>query len=557
MTLLYFVLLVGVLIFVHEFGHFLMAKLFNVKVLKFSLGFGPAALGFRRGETEYCIAWLPLGGFVKMLGEDPAEPLRREDHERAFHHKPLWQRYAIVLAGPVFNIIFPTLIYFIFFAAQSSLPPPVIGKVLPDEPAAEAGLRPGDRILSIDGRSVRYWTDREAAGGGLWSVTHNIAPYPGTALRIAIKRSGQQLERFVTPREDVCYDRLGLRWRCGLIGVSPLFEMAQIGVIDPASPAGRAGLHTGDLITAVNGRPIERWDELAEVLQRNRGDALRLAYLRPGASLSDFADLRLLQPQTTVVDPEPRHEATVVRYETGMASAELFVRRVDPGSPAATIGLRPGDQIVALDGRPARHWAIFAQALRQRPAADHRLVWLRRGGTRHEARFRFAKVTYRDDIGNNQARYIFGAEADVVARTHDPVPVEGRLTYAAVESVRYTSDLVQKLLVVIVELFRGGISRDTIGGPLMLAKAARVAAETGWDKFLLLMALISINLGIINLLPVPILDGGHIMFFTVEAIRRRPLSLRARAIASYIGLVLLVSLMVLAMKNDITRYWLR
>ncbi|MBK6847237.1 MAG: RIP metalloprotease RseP [Proteobacteria bacterium] len=557
MTLLYFVLLVGVLIFVHEVGHFLLAKLFNVKVLKFSLGFGPAALGFRRGETEYCIAWLPLGGFVKMLGEDPAEPVRREDHDRAFHHKPLWQRYAIVLAGPIFNIIFPTLIYFIFFASQSRLPPPVIGKVLPDEPAAEAGLRPGDRILAVDGRPVRYWTDREAAGGGLWSVTHNIAPYPGVALRITIKRGGQRLERFITPREDVCYDRLGLRWRCGVIGVSPLFEMAQIGVIDPAGPAGRAGLRTGDLITAVNGRPIERWDELAQLLEHNRGDALRLAYLRPGAPLSDFADLRLLHPRTTVLDPEPRHEATTVRYETGIASAELFVRHIDPGSPAAALGLKPGDRIVALDGRPVKHWAVFGQALRQRPDADHRLVWLRLGGEQREARFRFAQVAYRDDLGNQLARYVFGAEADVVARAHEPVPVEGRLGYAAVESVRYTSDLVHKLLVVIVELFRGGISRDTIGGPLMLAKAARVAAETGWDKFLLLMALISINLGIINLLPVPLLDGGHIMFFTIEAIRRRPLSLRARALASYFGLVLLVSLMVFALKNDITRFWFR
>lgn len=556
MTLLYFILLVGVLIFVHELGHFLLAKLFNVKVLKFSLGFGPAALGFRRGETEYCVAWLPLGGFVKMLGEDPAEPLRREDHDRAFQHKPLWQRYAIVLAGPVFNIIFPTLIYFIFFASQSRLPPPVIGKVLPDEAAAEAGLRPGDRILAVDGRAVRYWTDREAAGGGLWSVTHNLAPYPGVSLRIAIERGGQRIERFITPREDVCYDRLGLRWRCGLIGVSPLFEMAQIGVIDPSSPAGRAGLRTGDLVTALNGRPIARWDELEQQLQRNRGDALRIAFLRPSASLSDFADLRLLHPSTTVVDPEPRHEAATVSYETGIASAELFVRQVEPGSPAAAIGLRAGDRILALDGRAVRHWAVFGQALRQRPAAEHRLAWLRQGGERREARFRFARVTYRDDLGNKVDRYVFGAEGDSIARAQEPVPVEGRLTYAAVESVRYTSDLVHRLLGVIVELFRGEISRDTIGGPLMLAKAARVAAETGWDKFLLLMALISINLGIINLLPVPILDGGHIMFFTIEAVRRRPLSHRARALASSVGLVLLLSLMVLALKNDITRFWL-
>ena len=150
MTLLYFVIFIGVLIFVHEMGHFIFAKLFDVKVLKFSLGFGPKMLGFRKGETEYVVAWVPLGGFVRMLGEDPDDDVRPLDEGRAFHQKPLWQRYIVILAGPAFNLIFPVIIYFIFFAAQTHLPPSTVGTVFQGQPAAEAGLMPGDRIVAID-----------------------------------------------------------------------------------------------------------------------------------------------------------------------------------------------------------------------------------------------------------------------------------------------------------------------------------------------------------------------------------------------------------------------
>src|SRR4030095_2888065 len=148
--------LLGVLILVHELGHFVCAKLFDVRVLRFSLGFGPRLFGFQRGETEYRLSLIPLGGYVRLLGEDPADPISAVDRNRALAAKPLWQRYTIVVAGPAFNLVLPPLIYFVPYAGQRTRLPPTIGTVVPNMPAATAGLLPGDRVESVDGQRVRY-----------------------------------------------------------------------------------------------------------------------------------------------------------------------------------------------------------------------------------------------------------------------------------------------------------------------------------------------------------------------------------------------------------------
>jgi len=152
------VALLGILILVHELGHFVLAKLFDVKVMRFSLGFGARLLGFTRGETEYRLSLVPLGGYVRLLGEDPSEaiPLIDRQRRRALSDKPLWQRYAIVIAGPAFNLLLPLLIYFVHYAGQRTLLPPTIGSVLPNLPAAEAGLMPGDKVETVDGKTIRY-----------------------------------------------------------------------------------------------------------------------------------------------------------------------------------------------------------------------------------------------------------------------------------------------------------------------------------------------------------------------------------------------------------------
>ncbi|MCA9665768.1 MAG: RIP metalloprotease RseP [Myxococcales bacterium] len=548
MTILYFILLIGVLIFVHELGHFLFAKLFNVKVLKFSLGFGPRMLGFRKGETEYVIAWLPLGGYVKMLGEDPNDEIREEDQGRAFHQKPLWQRYIIVFAGPAFNLIFPTLIYFVFYMAQTTLPPSVIGKVFVGQPAAEAGLEAGDTIVAINGERVRYWEDMQRI----------ISDSPRKPLKFTIKREGKTFDRFITPSEEVRRDRLGLEQREGRIGIANYSEPVQVGVGLPSSPAGRAGLQTGDQLTALDGEPIVSWSSLRRKLQRSRGKSLRLSYLRPGKVISGFADLRLMAPRITIVDPEALMKKGRRRYETGLDSAEFFVAKVEKGSPAEKLGIKRGDRVLEFNGKKLHHWETIRMTLRSHLKAEHSITWIPYGSTAPKtAKFKLAHVTYYDEYKQKQERYVFGAHNRLIREFPPPVPIEGRFTYAVSQGIQRTGEIVGVIAIAFVQIFRGAIPRDTIGGPVMLYHTAGVAARKGWDHFLSMMALISINLGILNLLPIPILDGGHIMFFTIEAIKRRPLSLRAREIASYIGLFLLVSLMVFAFKNDIVRYWFK
>lgn len=543
MTLLYFILLIGVLIFVHEFGHFLFAKLFNVKVLKFSLGFGPKAAGFRRGETEYVVAWLPLGGFVKMLGEDPTEEIKPQDQGRAFHQKPLWQRYIVVFAGPAFNLIFPLLIYFVFYTTHTERMPAQIGKVFAGQPAAAAGLLPGDKVVAIEGDSVRYFEQ----------MRRYIAASPNHPLRFTIERDGERFDRLITPRLHIYRDRLNWKREEGRVGITPYEEPAQIGVIDPSSPAGRAGLRTGDVITAINGRLIRRWADLERVLARARGHALRIAYLRPGDSFSSrYGNLWMLTPSTTVVYPALQSDNT--KYETGIESAEFYVHEVQRTSPLHAVGLRAGDRVLSLDGRPVANWELMESILDQGKEKEHSLTWLAVGGKQRSARFRLRKVTTEDDYRQKHTQYVFGVTNRMQQLPFAGVPISNRIGYAAAESVRTTGQVIEHIVIGIVQMIRRAIPADTLGGPVMLYNAAGVAARKGWDHFLSIMALISINLGILNLLPIPILDGGHIMFFTIEAIKRRPLSLRAREVASYVGLLLLITLMIFALTNDIDKY---
>src|SRR5690606_874367 len=332
MSVLYFLVLVGVLVAIHEFGHFVAAKLLDFKVTRFSIGFGQPLVRLRGGETEYQIALVPLGGYVRILGEDPGDAIPPEDRGRAFSQKPLWQRLVVVFAGPAASFLLPVIIYFVAFAGERELPAAVVGDVVAGSPAARAGFEPGDRVLSIAGEEVRYWEDVEAM----------VEQRVGHQLRFRLRRGGRVVERDVAPVVVTGSGPGGERTRKGWIGITQAPFPPQVGILDPASPAGRAGLQTGDIIASVDGRAVGSWTE-------RRRELGRAARRQPGRRAA----------------PPPAGGRR--RLEHGLHPADRFVRRVEPGSPAARAGIRPGDLLTTIDGEPIAHWLVLERRLRAHP----------------------------------------------------------------------------------------------------------------------------------------------------------------------------------------------
>ena len=547
MSVVYFLLLLGALVIVHELGHFVAAKLLDFKVLRFSVGFGRPLVRLAASETEYQIGVVPLGGYVRILGEDDGDPVPDADAARAFGARPLWQRLIVVFAGPAANFLFPILIYFVFFAGHSQLPAAVVGDVIAAGPAARAGIEPGDRIVSVDGESIRYWEELEAI----------IDDGANRELRLAIKRGQRTIEKLLVPVERTVRTRDGRSAHQVWIGVSQAPFRPQIGVVDPSSPAGRAALRTGDLIISIDGKDITNWTALRRALD---GDPRRrtVAYFR-GAPVPGVPQLQLLEPRIADLVPETRVDDAGRRAVVhGVSPAQMFVARVEPDSPAARAGLRAGDLITHLDDQPVANWMLMDQALQSRPAQSWTLRWLRTDASGHaramHAPIEQRRVAVTDEYGNTTERLQFGATNDFDRGEGELVAIDGRFTYAASKAVERTGDTVVEMVGGFWAILRGDSPRETVGGPLMMYRVASVSGSKGWDAFLLMLALISVNLGLINLLPVPMLDGGNLIVFAIECVQRRPLAPAGRHRVMMVGLVIVVAIMALALSNDLLRY---
>ena len=561
MAVVYFLVLVGVLVAIHEFGHFVAAKLLDFKVTRFSIGFGQPLVRVRRGETEYQIALVPIGGYVRILGEDPTDDIAPEDARRAFDRKPLWQRLVVVFAGPAANFLLPVVIYFVSFAGHSELPAAVIGDVVASSPAARAGFEPGDRILSVDGDPVRYWEDVEAI------VDRRV----GRQLRFRVRRGGRVLERDVAPIEVAGQASDGTPRREGWIGITQAPFLPQVGVLDPASPAGRARLATGDRIAGIDGRRIDTWTELRRELA-GAPRVMRVAYFRArplrglGIVLYEPDQTSLAAEQTfgsgeargviprDVVSGSAGDRSGGSGVEHGLHPVDLFVDRVEPGSPAARAGIRPGDLLSSLDGEPIPHWLVLERRLRGRPDHSFQVGW-RRAGVDGEmtAAVRQQHRTRTDEYGNRADTLVFGAAPSFERGRGEMIEIDGRLRYAATHAVERTVEAIGVMASGLGSILRGQ-SPSEVGGPIMMFQVAAASGRQGWEALFFMIALVSISVGLINLLPVPVLDGGHILVFAVEAIRGRPLSTRAKGRITLVGLAVVGLVAILALRNDLVRY---
>lgn len=541
MDFVYFVVLVSCLIFVHEFGHFFVAKTFGVKVLTFSIGFGPKLLRLRGRETEYCLGLFPFGGFVRMLESSKTDaPVLPEEAARTFEAQALYKRIAIVLAGPLMNLAFPFVLYTSVYLEDRTLPPPVIGTVEPGQ-AADGKLLPDDQLIAVDNVEVSSFTEAQAI----------ISKSSNRPLRFSVLREGQPLDVTITPTgkwRAVGPAAMELGEEVGLVGISSRFLAPVIGVTRGDSPAYRAGLRTFDRITSINGRRIERMTELATVLSQNRGDAMVVSYTRPvptPTTLGGVADLSLAESGVVTLTPLPRDadarlDDSALRIKdaltrTGIETSELYVAMVPAGSPEADAGLRPGDRIESVDGQPVASLREAEALLTAVPSMRHELAWTRDGeifrGELSLSRFRIAT---------------FVPKAD-----QKPVENPHLIRYALTKGWHQTVFAIKFVAVGALRVAQGKMSLATMTGPLGMVDVAGAAGRLGPSSFLWVMALISVNLGLVNLLPIPVLDGGVLLLLLLESIRRRPFSLRVREVLSLAGVGVLAVLMLFAFGNDL------
>jgi regulator of sigma E protease len=552
-TLFAFVLLLGVLIFVHELGHFLVAKACGVRVLKFSLGFGPPVgigrfrLAWKRGHTEYVIAWFPLGGFVKMLGENPEDLAAAAGSEAAtaaaafpvdavesemLNHKPLWQKLAVVFAGPVMNLLLPVFVFVGTLAVGLPRPAAVVGMVESASPAAHAGLRPGDRIVAIDDSPVQWWGD----------VDDTVRANAGKHLRLDVDRAGERRRVGLDPAERSGFDEFGEVKPVGWAGFGHPRLRALLGVPDAESLAHRAGLRSGDLVTAVAGRPVEDWQEFVAVL----GAADPRAELRIDVRRGNGEDAQDLQ---RTLPPGRTLEAL------GIVPASVLVDAVDPGSPAAAGGFEAGDLILSVDGLPVGSFGSFAEVVRTGGGKPLQLVYARDGEAR-ETRVAPELIPTDIGLGIEEPRYRIGIRgAETLALGEVALDRERNPLVSIPRAVSMTVNMTLTFLRGFGKLVTGEVSHKNLAGPIGIAEIAGNAFERGWETYLSIMVLISINLGILNLLPIPILDGGQALLYLVEGVKRSPLSQRTREIVQQVGFTVLVMLMGLAFWNDISRHW--
>jgi regulator of sigma E protease len=544
-SLPYFIILIGLLVFVHEAGHFLFAKLFKVKVHVFSLGFGPKIVGFQKGETLYKISALPLGGYVKMLGEDPTEAVGPEDKGRAFADKPPWQRLCIILGGPAMNIVFPLFLHFGAGLSMTETVPAEVGFLLSDMPAWQAGIRLGDKVIAIDDEKIQCFDD----------LVRIVEPAPGKKMTFKILRDGKELTVDLVPKPTVVSLILDEKETVGRIGVAPDYLTTVTAVSNPDSAAGKAGILQFDYIVAVDGTPVERLVDLEKLLVAAQGKAVSL---KVRAMKKDAAPP--FQPFDEQFDKMPRTltltvpEGATTLADIGIEPSMDFVAHVTQGGAAAAIGLKRGDKIVSLNGAAVTLTGVFS-ALNTSPNDTVQLGWTR-GGQKFEAEYKqkFIPAGEAKDLGIKQDAYdsgFWGFRGKSILPTLIPNPA--LLLNAFRRAVDETWAGIRLIGIGFKLLVQGKVSMRSIGGVIMIGKLAGEAGQAGAGSFFWVMALISLNLGILNLLPIPVLDGGQIVIIAVESIIRRTLSRTVKEKIMLFGVAMLLMLMVFATWNDIAR----
>ena len=444
-----FLVVLTILIFVHEMGHYLVARWNGVRVEVFSIGFGPEIKGWNDSTgTRWKFCWIPFGGYVKFFGDsdgasrpddETLQELSEAERTVSFHHKRLGQRAAVVAAGPIANFIYAILVltamYMVF---GQRVTPAEIGRVVDRGAGQSAGFQEGDVVLAIDGKSIHRFEQLEQA----------VFLNPETLLAFRIERRAQELTISATPRLVAKADRQGIMHKFGDLGLWPA-NPAIIGKVYEDSPAAEAGARPGDRIIAIDGKAVDNFERLQDIVAVSKGRRLAITVLR------DDREVRLhMAARRDVATAAEGSGATKERWLIGILRAQREPVRLSPGN-------------------------------------------------------------------------------------------------AVVQAVRTCYDMLVQTLAYVGQMISGRRGTEDLGGPIRIAHASGQAAQVGVEQLIMLSVLLSLNLGMINLLPIPILDGGHLLFYGFEAILRRPLTERTQDFAFRIGLALVLTLTVFATWNDL------
>jgi regulator of sigma E protease len=554
LSILGFIVVLIPLVVVHEFGHFFFAKLFKVRADAFSVGLGPVIYHKKFGETDFRVSAIPLGGYVKLLGEDPTTELSDEDKKRALHHQAPWKRFFIFFGGPLFNFIWATIVFMVMMAIGEPQVASVIGRVLPETPAAVAGFQPGDKILAVDGEGVTKFEDmmnklNDKAGKLVTFKVERTPVFVAGAASAKTISTANTVEVKVTPTAEEGFSIYGEKKDVGNIdGIIPNARMTKVGISNPESAAAKAGFTTGDEIVSMNGQKIENFEQLEQVYSAYAADPkLAKAPVVFEAKADEKAN--------------PRSITLAANYsgnlgkDFGLYSSELFVDQAMKDTPAAAAGIQKGDHLTLVNNSPVRSFFELRQDIQKAGEEKGKVtIGLERAGKPISLEIIPQVTNERDPLLKKKTQYTIGVmpipsmmeAATVIEKTSNPFT----LLYKGTARM---FDLSARNLISIGKMFQGQVSMKSLGGPILIGKLAGDSLSRGLIDFLKMMAVLSIGLGILNILPIPVLDGGHIVMLLIEAIRGRALTLKQVEIAQQVGLVFILLIMIVVMKNDISR----
>jgi regulator of sigma E protease len=424
--------------------------------------------------------------------------------------------------------------------------PPTVGVVLPGHPA-ERRLFPGDRIMAVNGEDI----------GTFEELNRIISRSPGQTLKFKVFRDNRHVDVEVPVEETIERRHLDIVERVGTIGIASSPPAAAIGVPSSQSPAYRAGLRTFDLVTSVGGQPVRRFSDLETLFSEDVTETLPVTYLRPVPvpdAFGGLADMAVFEAGVVALTPDG--SGTTLLERTGIELADLYVAVLPKDSYLHKAGLRHGDRILRLDDEPVPAWVTFRERLEAVPDRDHTIQFRAAGDGRVKSgSFRVRREDFTDERGQRVAKYKLPMKNWAPVAPEEKVEHPSPIRYALGKAVNETVDVTRFIVVGIVRLLQGRASWKSLFGPITLYEIAGEEGRKGPDYFLWVMAVISINLGLLNLLPIPVLDGGHLVFLGLEGVLRRPVPLRVREFAHIVGMAILFALIVIAFKNDLERRW--